>query len=109
MLRRVSWGHLGPPWGSLRAILDPWRAVLGLSWTAWKTFRMAAGRFWSPPGDFGRPEDRCLGASRSRNEENPKLIPNSLKNMFNQMSFPSRGVLGGALGGLLVRFGAIFR
>eukprot|EP00959_Pyramimonas_sp_CCMP1952_P211431 4424943-Pyramimonas_sp.AAC.1 len=52
---------------------------------------MAVGRFWSLPGDFGRTEDRCLGASGSRKEENPQFAKNLHK--INGFSFlgPSWG------------------
>eukprot|EP00959_Pyramimonas_sp_CCMP1952_P176605 3691321-Pyramimonas_sp.AAC.1 len=54
---------------------------------------MVVGRFWSLPGGFGRPEDRRLGASGSRKEENPKI---------NQNPQPIWGRSGGFLGHLEV-------
>eukprot|EP00959_Pyramimonas_sp_CCMP1952_P090819 1901423-Pyramimonas_sp.AAC.1 len=55
---------------------------------------MVVGRCWSLPGAFGRLEDRRLGASGSRKEDNPHI---QQKTTENQRCVP----LGAFLGGLL--------
>eukprot|EP00959_Pyramimonas_sp_CCMP1952_P103453 2163541-Pyramimonas_sp.AAC.1 len=57
----LSEGHLGPVLCRFGALLDCPEALSD-----------DCGAIWSLPGGFGRPEDRRLGTSGSRKEENPK-------------------------------------
>eukprot|EP00959_Pyramimonas_sp_CCMP1952_P011601 243680-Pyramimonas_sp.AAC.1 len=54
---------------------------------------MVVGRCWSFPGGFGRPEDRRLGASEGRKEENRTFQQKPAENQKNVLLGAFLGVL----------------